>query len=309
MRDIELFKKISLDLDNYTKNVGDLPILEDADTRNTFIMQLVDSVRRIKYVTTIANKRISSSIANPYLNGFNPLKAAVYHFRNNNLEEASWLIFLATHFGNSKDSKWLLTQDFYKGINQQQILSWSLVSSNLPSLKLWIEQRSDEVKELRPKRKFGNHRKYESLKPGNRSIYNVFESYVSLILEYGSHNQLFRTALTEAEGCRYASFDNLYKKLSKVISFGRTGKFDYLTMIGKLGLFNIEPSKTYMSGSTGPLKGCRLLFGTNKSAVKFEEDLYKLSRSLSINPFGMQVLEDALCNWQKNQSRYVYFRG
>jgi hypothetical protein len=310
-KDIELFKRISNGLDEYVRNSGNLLILEDPETRDVFIRQLVDSVRRIKYVTTIASKRLSPSVTDPHIDGFNPIKAAAYHIRNRNLDDACWLMFLSTHFGKSKNSGWLLTQDFYKGIDRENILSWRLVSSDFISLRDLIERRSEEIVRLQPRRTFGNHRKYESLKPGSdRSIFNVFESYVSLVLEYKSHENLFRLVSTEEEGCRYSSFENLYQKLSKVVSFGRTAKFDFLTMIGKLGIFNIEPPKTYMSGSTGPLRGCKLLFGENKRALGFEEDLFKLSNAIpAINPFGMQVLEDALCNWQKSPNIYVYFNG
>lgn len=307
--DIGLFNQISTTLDAYTKDIKTLPILEDPETREVFIKQLIDSIRRIKYVTTITERRISSSIANPYTDGFNPLKAAIYHLQNKNVDEACWLVFLLTHFGKSKGSGWLLTQDFYKGFDQK-ILSWNLVSSNFPILRNWIESRSNEIKNLHPKRTFSNHRKYESLRSDTtKSIYNVFNSYVSLIMEYGNHTNLFQAVLAEEEGCKYASFDNLYKKFSKVVSFGRTGKFDFLTMIGKLGMIDIEPPKTYMSGATGPLSGCRLLFGVNKSPTQFEKDLFDLCKSLPINPFGMQVLEDALCNWQKSPNKYVYFSG
>jgi hypothetical protein len=45
-----------------------------------------------------------------------------------------------------------------------------------------------------------------------------------------------------------------------VASFGRTARFDYLTMVGKLGLAGIEPGSTYMQGATGPFTGACLLF-------------------------------------------------
>ena len=98
-----------------------------------------------------------------------------------------------------------------------------------------------------------------------------------------------------------------------VASFGRTAKFDYLTMIGKLGLAPIEPGSTYMHGATGPLSGARLLFGGRKTAPLTRSDLeawlVELEARLHLGTHGMQVLEDALCNWQKNPRTFVPFRG
>jgi hypothetical protein len=95
--------------------------------------------------------------------------------------------------------------------------------------------------------------------------------------------------------------------MSAVSSFGRTAKFDYLTMLGKLGLAEIEPPTPYMSGATGPLEGARLLFGRPRLTANSAERLVvELGTQLKV---GMQVMEDSLCNWQKSPARFVAFRG
>ena len=38
----------------------------------------------------------------------------------------------------------------------------------------------------------------------------------------------------------YETFDDLYRSMVAVDRFGRLGKFDYLTMLGKLGFAPIE---------------------------------------------------------------------
>lgn len=107
-------------------------------------------------------------------------------------------------------------------------------------------------------------------------------------------------------------FDWLYRSMLKsVASFARTGTFDYLTMLGKMQLANIEPGSTYMTGATGPLSGARLLFGDTSKSLKpatLDAWLVDLESHLNI-AFGMQVLEDALCNWQKNPRVFLPFRG
>ena len=100
--------------------------------------------------------------------------------------------------------------------------------------------------------------------------------------------------------------------MNAVISFGRTARFDYLTMVGKLSLENIEPDSTYMSGATGPKSGARLLFGGSVAAQITEGELVEYLNELEAHLglyFGMQVLEDALCNWQKSPAEFIHFTG
>ena len=65
-----------------------------------------------------------------------------------------------------------------------------------------------------------------------------------------------------------------------------------------------------MAEATGPIKGARLLFGgtttANMSAVILEQKIQTLDAALGV---GMQVIEDALCNWQKSPGNFVRFRG
>ena len=70
-----------------------------------------------------------------------------------------------------------------------------------------------------------------------------------------------------------ATFDYLYGSMDDVVSFGRTAKFDYLTMVGKLQLAPIEPGSTYMQGATGPYQGALLLFGGNARAKLSQSDI------------------------------------
>jgi hypothetical protein len=61
-----------------------------------------------------------------------------------------------------------------------------------------------------------------------------------------------------------------------------------------------------MHGSTGPVQGARLLFGNHENPVNLDRWLVELDAELQV---GMQVLEDALCNWQKSPERFKPFRG
>jgi hypothetical protein len=106
------------------------------------------------------------------------------------------------------------------------------------------------------------------------------------------------------------AFDDLYQSMKAVKRFGRTARFDYLAMVGKVGLAPIEPGSAYLENSTGPITGARLLFGGRKTAElsprELNQQLVELNTELNV---GMQVLEDALCNWQKSPNQLKRFRG
>ena len=107
----------------------------------------------------------------------------------------------------------------------------------------------------------------------------------------------------------YATFDALYEQMD-VPRFGRTAKFDFLTMVSKVGLASIEPQHPYLIGATGPQRGAKLLVANDPTApievAILSDVVVRLGRALSV---GMQVMEDALCNWQKSQFAYAPFRG
>jgi len=81
-------------------------------------------------------------------------------------------------------------------------------------------------------------------------------------------------------------------------------------MIGKLGLAPIEAGSAYIEGSTGPARGARLLFGEEAGnpmrAAELNSRVAELDSQIQV---GMQVLEDALCNWQKSPNEFKPFRG
>lgn len=280
----------------------------------TFAMQLIDSIRRIKYVEIISSrdKPISPLRAEPNSSYFDPLIAARVHYESGNYDEACWLIFLSTHFGKNIKTKWKLCRDIYSGLGTNT-WTWDNVTERFGDFEYWYRSVSSELIKARKQRQYGNHRKYETLKnDSKRSIPRVFKSYIDFIGNTRSHAARFSEAETVAQ-TPDAFFELLYSNMRSVISFGRTAKFDYLTMLRKTNLLNIEPGHLFLKGSTGPIKGCRLLFNNNKnngdSVEVLNEKLSSLSRILPIAYLRMQALEDALCNWQKSPDHYKYFGG
>jgi len=291
-----------------------LPGINLSIYRDVFVRQLIDSIRRIKYVITIRNQGVKDTRADPTSSSFDPLQASIVFKKKGMIDEAFWLAFLSVHFGKSINTGWRLAQDIYGALGDQYIWNWKHISQNPERFKKWLASNYTRLKEDGISRQFGNHRKYETLKPeSNRCTSLVFESYVAWIGPSRNHEAIIQKSKDEAGSDPRAMFQYLYNSMSNVISFGRTAKFDYLTMLAKLGLALIEPGSTFMHGSTGPARGARLLFGGNiKAKIKcktLEEQLLSLETELSVGDVGMQVLEDALCNWQKNPTKYVHFQG
>jgi hypothetical protein len=158
---------------------------------------------------------------------------------------------------------------------------------------------------------FGNHRKYESLSGWSESGTGaVVASYVDWVGPSRTHAPRFNDALAEAGGDGKIAFAILNRSMFLVRRFGRVGRFDYLSMAGELGLTSIRPDRSYLPSSTGPLAGAHLLFTPGTAAESAPTALDKRVIELeSYLNLGFDVLEDALCNWQKSPSVFRPFRG
>jgi hypothetical protein len=214
---------------------------------------------------------------------------------------------LATHFGKHLRDGWRLTRDIYR----DDVAPWTFarVANNPGSFESWLAEAFERLKNDSVSRRFGNHRKYETLRvDSDRGTSNVIRSYVGWVGANRGHAGLLTETQETAGDDPKVVFDELYRSMD-VISFGRTARFDFLTMVGKLGLANIEPGIPYLIGATGPLAGARLLFGDKKNAALRADDLdNKVAELGAYLGVGMQVMEDSLCNWQKSPDKFIAFR-
>lgn len=279
------------------------PGIYDDASRTVFAMQIIESIRRVQFVMRLDGSRIHPDRASPQSPLFDPIRAAAYLNLNGDIDEAAWLVFLATHFGQRPESGWALVQAFYTG-DRRGPWTWQRVTRNIQVMRAWLDRN---LKKLRDAGRFGNHRKYESLDAyAGNGTGSALNSYINWIQSYGSHDKLFLHAATEAEHDRGSAFSTLYEEMSCVQRFGRTAKFDYLCMLGKLGIANIWPRSMYVVSATGPKRGGKLLIGQQKSSREIEDAILLLDNEMRV---GMQVFEDALCNWQKSPDHFVRFRG
>jgi hypothetical protein len=306
-RDRELGSRLEAGLRHFSETKRALPGIQEPAARQTFVEQLLESIHRVRFVAVLRKRKLSPLRAEPQSNFFDPLKAAILHQREGNNEEAFWLVFLFVHFGRHVRAGWRYAREVYGRINGPGRWDWASTSADPAGFRAWLDDHQSDLKAEGQPRGFGNHRKYESLDAyGPNGTGAAVETYVNWVSPPRTHQQLMNQALQEADANPKSGFDILYHSMKAVARFGRTARFDYLTMIGKLNLASIEPPSTYMVGATGPMRGARLLFGTDENPATLDQWLAELDADLLT---GMQVLEDALCNWQKSPEAFIHFRG
>jgi hypothetical protein len=289
-------------LAHYEATVRVLPGLHPPQRLEVLIEQLLDSERRVLYVERLRQLNLSHTRAEPHSPHFDPLKAAALHANSGNPEEAAWLVFLSIYFGKHRKGAWRYVREVYAGPAGAGPWDWQAASANPAALRAWLEQNAARIRAGGPGG-FGNHRKYESLALAGAAI----ESYIRWVGARGGHVPMVQHALAQSGGDPYKAFQTLYDDLHQSgARFGRLARFDYLAMMDKLGLGAIRAGSPYLSWSTGPLKGARLLFGGHFQPKVLDTWLSDLGFHLNT---GMQVLEDALCNWQKSPHVFVRFRA
>jgi hypothetical protein len=276
--------------------------LTDPIARQTLAKQMIASLRRLDYTDIIKRRDIHPNRANPDSALFDPERAALFHARAGNLDEAIWLIFLSVHFGKHGKHGWRILRDVYSGLGTGR-WTWERASAEPNAFRAWLRTNRPRIGGA-----FGNHRKYETLDADSKSSSAVvIESFVDLCSPSPSG---YFAGLTRSTGNDpNAIFDAAYQGLT-IARFGRLAKFDFLALLGRMDLAPLKPGSAYLRGSTGPLRGARLLIdGDPNSPTKadvLDEVLQRLDDILGV---GMQVMEDSICNWQKSPRKFVHFRG
>lgn len=281
-----------------------LPGIPNDASREALVMQLIASLRRLDYTEALRKRPIASARTDPNGLLFDPERASLWHFAQGDLDEAVWLTFLSIHFGKHGRHGWRRLSEVYSGLGEG-LWTWQRASANPDGFQDWLRRRADEIGGA-----FGNHRKYESLGADNDAgTASVIRSYIDWVGPTHSHQQRFAELVREGGNNPHAIFDAFYRSFN-VARFGRLGRFDFLALIGRLGFAPIAPGSAYLANATGPLRGVRLLFGGKIDAGLRAEDLQiyldELDQHLQV---GMQVLEDALCNWQKSPTVFKHFIG
>ncbi|MFM0096371.1 hypothetical protein PQQ87_12210 [Paraburkholderia nemoris] len=306
--DQKLKALLAQQLRNYRVNGNPLPGITNPAALDTLVRQMVESVHRVEYVKRIrGNKdRISERRTDPKDDMFDPIRAAVWHADRGNIDEAFWIVFLFVVCGKSAKTGYALIRMVYGAFKDKFTWTWEQYHKDPKGFSLWLHDRLPTIQK-QGGFQFGNHRQYESIK----NLDQILQSYSEWIGPGHSHKAFMDAAVQVAGPDPKRLFAHLYASMNAVTRFGRLGKFDYLTMVGKVGLADIEPDSAYIAdNATGPARGGALLFGVaGKGAanVRHLDTLFiELDGTLQV---GMQVIEDSLCNWQKSPTVFEAFRG
>jgi len=294
---------------DYETQFGPMPGIVDPDARATLVQQMVSSLRRIEFVRGFrARPQMSPARVDPQHSLFDPLKGAFYLEQRGARDEAVWLAFIGTHFGKHAIDAWKLASNVMGSFGNGPIWTADRYNRYQADFDAMLIAHQDDLRSPAISGRFSNHRQYQS--KAADVIARVFASFHAWQFEHGGIDARVRAINSQKGQEPTGVFRELYRSMQSVYGFGRLGKFDFLTMIGKLDLAPIEADSVHFSGATGPLAGGRLLIhGDRKAkftAKSVEAKVDALDAYLGV---GKQALEDSLCNWQKNPTVYEYFSG
>ena len=284
-------------LARYESAHGALPGIAHNAQRASFVEHLVECGINVDSMRSLAERHVDGACSDPGTDRFDPLCAAVARSRCGDIEDACWLVFLAVAFGESPDHRWHMAAAAYRRADERGLWDWNAVSSDIPAFRAWLQRNRHRFAGV----SFGNHRKHETLNDRN-GIGETVETYVWWVRHEGSH-----AAWIEAAHRQPDPFDVLYRSMTGIWRFGRLARFDYLCCLEALGITGFAPRKAYLQGATGPLKGAQRMYSATQSTwagrpLVLDERLIELEGYLNV---GFDVLEDALCEWQKRPSGSV----
>ena len=281
------------------------PGVASDSSRDAFVAQVLDSHRRLRMLEVISARIPSPRRADPGDDLFDPWHAAVAKAALGYREEAFWLLFLGVHFGRHRRGRWRYVAALYGRLGEEGLWDWQTVRSDPNAFRDWLDANIEAFKQIDSG--FGNHRKYESLDArSTRGTGEVVATYVEWVSAAGNHDTLFDGARTSVHDTPETVFERLYRSMNAVAQFGRTARFDYLSTAGRLGLLDIRPGSPFLTNATGPLAGARLMFASTGGPADLDKRVVELAQALGI---GLDIMEDALCNWQKSPAEFIRFRG
>jgi len=292
----------------YSSQVRSLAGIGGTERLGCLVRQIIDSIRRVEFVKRLAVRNYDGAVSDPSSERFDPLKAAIVRLKQGDYDDAVWLVFLAVHFGKHGRDGWSLVRVIYGQAGGGGSWDWKSVSTRTSKFIEWLNAHQSVLRQFR----FSNHRKYESLDAhSSAGTGSVVVSFVDWIKTAGSFSELVRETHRQVGQEPTEVFDALYVSMRSVRRFGRLAKFDFLTLLGKLGIAPIIPGSAYIGdNATGPFSGMRLLVtGSDKGKLsRSEADAIAVNLAGFIG-IGLQEMEDSVCNWQKSPDAYRYFRG
>lgn len=267
----------------------------DANTLNTLARQTNDSIRRIDIYRSYRERAIHA--VNKGLD-FNHTSIPFVLAQRSDLSQNNrlWILYLATYFGKSNQSGW----ELFNRATFDEKKSIMLFHDIQKDLSYYFKYLASF--DFFDRCSYSNHRKFTAKRlTGEKGVFESMEYFVKNINQYSFEHKI--------------DFHSIYKAAQKVPNFGRLAAFDFASSLVKCGFDVAEPESMYVENSTGPLNAIGLLLrltnSDSSSKAKFQlcSDLMKwFQKNSNIFMVG-QVLEDAVCNWQKNPSTYIWYKG
>lgn len=267
----------------------------DAVRLNILARQTNDSIRRIK-IYKVYEERALHAVAKGHYFIHTSIPFVLAQRGDLSQVNKVWVLYIATYFGKSSKSNWEL---FNRATfdNNRSIMLFEDIRKDLNKYFAYLYSLNffDGCA-------YSNHRKFTAKRlKGQKGVFESMEYIVENIDQYSVENKM--------------DFDSMYKLAQKIPNFGRLAAFDFSCSLVKCGLNIEEPQSIYGEHSTGPLNAIGLLLQvTNNSSsseakLRLCSDLMQWFQNNSTIFMVGQVLEDAICNWQKNTLHYIQYRG
>ena len=267
----------------------------DSNQLNILAKQTHDSIRRIEIYQAYKKRAIEAvKDKKDFIHTSNPF--VLSQRTDLGLDNRLWILYIATYFGKSNKSKWTLFNraTFDK---KNSIFLFDEIKLDLDKYFKYLSD-FDFFKDCT----YSNHRKYTAKNfYGDKGVFKSMEYVVNNIKQYSSGKEI--------------DFHTMYNLSQKIPNFGRLAGFDFSSSLVKCG-FNIkEPLSMYAEHSTGPLDAIGLLLKLTSNSTSTNSkkqlctDLMKWFIDNSDIFMVGQVLEDSICNWQKNTSKYIRYTG
>lgn len=267
----------------------------DSSKIHVLAKQTYDSIRRIMIYETYKTKAYQA--VKDKKSFFDTSTPFVLGQRTDlSLQNRIWIIYLATYFGKSNKSQWTLFNraTFYSNYD---IVEFGWIKSDINEYFDYL-LTFDFFENCT----FSNHRKFtaKSLE-GEKGLFKSARYFMENIETYTPYNMM--------------NFHDFFKASQKIPNFGRLAGFDFTSSLVKCGFNIYEPQSMYAEHSTGPLQALADLLKLTKNdssvgaAKKLAKEMMEWFKSNSEIFMLGQVLEDAICNWQKDKDKYIRYTG
>jgi hypothetical protein len=227
--------------------------------------------------------------------GYNPLGEARERFSDGDRDDALWLHFVATLIGWDRPDS---VNHFLRVLGGGNRATWDQLMNNQADT---LERVEANAKTLMREAPFGNHRKYET-HVGERGSVRVLRSFLEW--SEGSPARRIDRIIDGARDAEHA-FERLFNSFD-VYRFGRTARYDFARLLANLDA-RLKPGHCYLQGASGPRRGAALLFlgrgwARDSELPMLDEQCRELARACGLD---LQVIEDAICQWQKSMPSVV----